>query len=642
MKTMKQSGILLGAVALCATPTFAQTKLLGVGDAGWAGFIPEVTSVQNVSVNNSGDWLVEADGGSDTAIDQAVIHNGAILFQENFNTNMPATHSVPGNNWSMGGFVDSMEINDNGEIMVLMTSAINLEGGVDHDLLVWRSAAGVAYVMIEEGVTPSDTMITPVGLEEDAGSVWDSITECWINNNNQMVVFGRTTSNAGADDHFVFIEHDGAGTILSQTLFARHDAQHDVDFGGDGVHLTLTQGFSATKERNSLNDAGQFLYYIDDEHTGGGDTNVDAHLYQYDHAAGTNLQRLNEGDASPADADVTVYDHFSSFEFNLNATGSYIASAFDDGPTATDLFIQITDPTDTTNTIVLVEGTLAPGAPGVAGFNSAGFGHGRVMLADNGDHTYYLDWNDPDTAIDTGYYKNNELLLQEGMPFAGGVVTGTNSGADDSALSNNGRFFAVEVQVDGSGAYYLIDCLASAFIESCNGDGGNQMGCTNCPCTNNAVAGTIGGCLNSAGTSGRLVPSGAASIAGDTLHFNATGLPANAFGVLTSGDNVAPTNMANPCFGLDTGSQAMQFDGLRCAVTNTRRHGGRSADANGEIGITNNGFGPPNGPMIGFAAQSGWAAGQTRAFQLINRDDPLLQCMRGLNTSQAVTVTYAP
>ena len=35
-------------------------------------------------------------------------------------------------------------------------------------------------------------------------------------------------------------------------------------------------------------------------------------------------------------------------------------------------------------------------------------------------------------------------------------------------------------------------------------------------------------------------------------------------------------------------------------------------------------------------------AGQTRFFQLINRDDVLAVCMRGLNTSQAVEVTFAP
>jgi hypothetical protein len=38
----------------------------------------------------------------------------------------------------------------------------------------------------------------------------------------------------------------------------------------------------------------------------------------------------------------------------------------------------------------------------------------------------------------------------------------------------------------------------------------------------------------------------------------------------------------------------------------------------------------------------GFSAGQTRAFQIIYRDDVALSCMRGLNTSQAVLVTFSP
>ena len=100
--------------------------------------------------------------------------------------------------------------------------------------------------------------------------------------------------------------------------------------------------------------------------------------------------------------------------------------------------------------------------------------------------------------------------------------------------------------------------------------------------------------------------------------------------------------MANPCFGLNSGIQSVSFDGLRCAVGNTRRHGGRSADANGHVGFTNNGWGPPNAPMAGFAAQSGFVAGQTRHWQVIHREDDTAGCLRGLNTSQAVSVTFAP
>ncbi len=213
---------------------------------------------------------------------------------------------------------------------------------------------------------------------------------------------------------------------------------------------------------------------------------------------------------------------------------------------------------------------------------------------------------------------------------------------------------------DGAGTFgqanFLLACDESLFFQDfgfslpapsgslsfCFGDGGDQLGCTDCPCANNAPPGTIGGCLNSSGNSGSLIDSGVPSASNDTLRFEATGLPASAFSILTSGDGIAPANAANPCFGLNSGTQAMQFDGLRCAVMNTSRHGGRPADANGDVGLTNNGWGTPSGPPTGLIAQGGFAAGQTRNYQLIYREDATLGCMRGLNTSQAVAVTFQP
>ncbi len=194
----------------------------------------------------------------------------------------------------------------------------------------------------------------------------------------------------------------------------------------------------------------------------------------------------------------------------------------------------------------------------------------------------------------------------------------------------------------------VIKFPAGNFNSFCNGDGGNQLGCTDCPCGNNAPMGTIGGCLNSAGTSANLIASGSQSVSlpsGDTtdLRFALSGAPAGAFCILNSGDAVAPTSMANPCFGLNSGAQAAVFDGLRCAVMNTRRHGGRSADGNGDVGLTHLPWGGEGNPAAGLAvAGGGFAAGQTRFFQVINRDDPLAVCGRGLNTSQAVEVTFTP
>ncbi len=182
----------------------------------------------------------------------------------------------------------------------------------------------------------------------------------------------------------------------------------------------------------------------------------------------------------------------------------------------------------------------------------------------------------------------------------------------------------------------------------CDGDGGDQLGCTDCPCGNNASVGTVGGCLNSAGRSARLFVAGSPSVslpAASTtdLRFAVSGVPAGSFCVLTSGDGLAPASAQNPCLGLGTGARALVFDGLRCAIVNTRRHGGRPADLNGQVGVTNTPWGGEGGPPAGIAnAGSGFGVGQTRYFQIVNRDDPLLSCTRGLNTSQAIEVTFIP
>lgn len=182
----------------------------------------------------------------------------------------------------------------------------------------------------------------------------------------------------------------------------------------------------------------------------------------------------------------------------------------------------------------------------------------------------------------------------------------------------------------------------------CNGDGGDQLGCTNCPCGNNALPGTQGGCLNRLGTSARLIRHGINSVSlppGSTndLRFSLELAPPTTLCVLTSGDSLAPLGMTNPCFGSESGVQAFAYDGLRCAVANTRRHGSRSTDALGRVGLSTSPWGGEGPPSVGLAlAFGGFAAGDTRYFQVVYREDAMAGCMRGLNTSQALMITFSP
>ena len=101
----------------------------------------------------------------------------------------------------------------------------------------------------------------------------------------------------------------------------------------------------------------------------------------------------------------------------------------------------------------------------------------------------------------------------------------------------------------------------------------------------------------------------------------------------------------NPCFGTNSGVHAIDRDGLRCAVQNTIRHGNRRSDEFGAIVDTTGAsrvWGGPASPDAGLGNAAMFTAGQTRYFQVTHRDLPSVNCMRGLNTSQAIEITFTP
>jgi hypothetical protein len=174
--------------------------------------------------------------------------------------------------------------------------------------------------------------------------------------------------------------------------------------------------------------------------------------------------------------------------------------------------------------------------------------------------------------------------------------------------------------------------------EYCFGDGG-LAGCNACPCGNNMPAGTQSGCMNSNGTGARLETSGLACVSNDTLRFELTGATPNSFAVLLAGNNRLPVAGTCPP---GSGIMTTVFDGLRCIGGGVQRAGGRPTDANGDVGITNNGWGAPSGPAAGVLAVTGFNTPCIPVqWQVIYRD-LLVPCGTGLNTSQGVQVITMP
>lgn len=193
------------------------------------------------------------------------------------------------------------------------------------------------------------------------------------------------------------------------------------------------------------------------------------------------------------------------------------------------------------------------------------------------------------------------------------------------------------------GAVYTLTQTVAPLLNStfCFGDGGDQVGCTNCPCSNNGAAGTLGGCTNSSGTNAQLSIMGHASVTEDTLRLEVTHANPGTFGLLFSGGAIQPINPMNPC-PPGSGIPSIALDGLRCIGVGLRRHGVRGTDSNGDIGSTNAAWGLGDNPVGGLVAHGAFVPGQSRYFQVNYREVGALGCNTGLNTTNAAAATVSP
>jgi len=247
-------------------------------------------------------------------------------------------------------------------------------------------------------------------------------------------------------------------------------------------------------------------------------------------------------------------------------------------------------------------------------------------LQDNGGPTFTMAPLPGSPALDSGTPDSYSGFDQRGF------ARPLRAGLDIGAVEHQGIFGLAEPHI---------------FADLCNGDGGSGTGCTVCPCGNDAPPGTEGGCINDWGRSARLLPLGSTSItlpqesSADLTFYVRDATPFTAR-LLISGDALAPDNPANPCHGLGSGVRSSVFNGLRCAVRNTRRHGLRAPPVSGQGGLPQ-AWGGRYPPLAGLAHhRMGMSPGQVRYFQVIYRDNPFGPCMNGINTTQAVRVRFVP
>jgi hypothetical protein len=141
------------------------------------------------------------------------------------------------------------------------------------------------------------------------------------------------------------------------------------------------------------------------------------------------------------------------------------------------------------------------------------------------------------------------------------------------------------------------------------------FGVRTCPCGNNR--GPTSGCQNSTGLGGFLEGHGTSGITNDDLELHAEFLPPLVVAVLFQGQGAANGGAGTP-FG----------DGLLCVTPPIKRLGVVTTTAAGMAT-----WGP------GLASTGGWAAGQTRYFQVWYRDSTG-PCGTGVNMTNGLEITF--
>ncbi|MDF1837624.1 MAG: hypothetical protein P1V35_07145 [Planctomycetota bacterium] len=446
MNLTKKMGLGLGLASLLCSVSSAQTftKLIAEGDAVPGGEPGElVTRIDNVDINNQGDWAVELDGSGDTASDAYTLVNGVIAFEEGTTTGIATPVGVTSK------FIDSMDINDNGDQLFLV--GIDLAGATD-------------YIVIRNGVTiyqRNVSVCTAPGLA--MGMTYTGLNEVWQNNNDQLLL--AASVGVLTDQVMIKVELDPmTGAIVSETLLAM---ETDTLPGS----ICPIAGFSASKGRNGITDAGDVFYYTDDVHAGCGDTLTDANLY-------VNTTRLyNEGDAFPADM-TQEFDHFSSAEWDMNSAGDFVFAGFDRNP---DSLVDSWIFTSIGGVITPLahEGDPVPASIG-GPWITKGFGFGgTVPIDEDGNVLWMIDWDDTDTTIDTALMWNGNIVIHEGVTVIDGNTCDNVPNSDSEiAMSDDGTYAIAECDMTGGidTVYMITDLDPGVGVTFCDPANANSTG----------------------------------------------------------------------------------------------------------------------------------------------------------------------
>lgn len=392
-------GAILAAAhtALAITPTFSialrQTdNVAGVGN---------ITTINALAVNNQGKWLIEADTDHANAnADIVVLLNGVLQYREDQPLGAPPGATISS--------FDSLNLNNNADTgwnLFLRNQATGTDSGIyfNSTLALWESTISTS---------PSFGPNTP----------YIGFFDVKMNDSNQMAVV------ASVDDPNIASTVDRAMVRLDYNAGSNTYVENVISKEGDLVLGSAIADYSTGMHNSAINNAGDMLFIADTTAA----TTTDGVLMR------NSTPLAQEGVSITAGANARTYETILGRGIDMNDSGDWALKANMTGDTLTDEALIVN------NTIVHQEGQNIP-AIGLFTLESFGTTSGPIQIDNSGNLIWYGDWNDANTAIDSGLFWNDQLIVQEGVTMVGGfLVQAIASGEVSFDVSDDGQWLLFE------------------------------------------------------------------------------------------------------------------------------------------------------------------------------------------------------
>ncbi len=397
---------LLAAAAEAQAPFRIRPLVIRGQNVPGVGF---AVRIDNLAVNNRGEWLVELDTDNpDSTADQVLLRSGVLFRREGEFLAQP-----PGAQLSA---FDSISLNNLGAYGA--NDFLGNIGDPDRD-------SGVYFF---PGGDPADgVLIWQEGDEAPGlspGTPFSGFFDVKINDANRGLLIASVDDVAiptAVDRALYKFAVDAGGALLAASVIA-----------AEGMllpgQLDPIADFGAGPHESALAADGRIMYSV----SLSGPSATNAAIYVDDVLI---AQRGTES-VLPGRNWLSI----AGAELDLSTGGHVFVAAVDGDPADNGLIVRSGEK-------FAQEGDFLP--PPRDAFRISSFGFGPVYISDGGDVLWYCDWDDPDATRDTGLFVNERLVVQESVTTVGGFPLVALRGLQGGyAMSDNGRFIIFEALLD--------------------------------------------------------------------------------------------------------------------------------------------------------------------------------------------------